>query len=68
MPCTPVHTSDASSIAMPIAYRDMSIPSPVRLTVSGNDAGWGRDNVAMTTPSETMAIAIFVREEGGPSA
>jgi hypothetical protein len=62
MPCTPVHTSDASSIAMPIAYRDMSIP------VSGADAGWGRDNVAMTTPSETMAIAIFVRDEGGPSA
>jgi hypothetical protein len=65
MPCTPVHTSDATSIAIPMAYRDMSIPAPVGFTVSGADAGRGRDNVAMTTPNETMAIAIFVKGRKG---
>ena len=58
-PCAPVHTSDVRSIAMPVAYFDVSAAGV------GMEEGLarGRERVAMTTPDETTATAVF--EWGG---
>ena len=55
-PCAPVHTSDVSSIATPVAYRDASAAG-----VGGavEELARGRERVAMTTPDETTATAVL---------
>lgn len=71
-PCTPVHTSDARSIAIPRVYRDASAELAAaavsvglawlgRVMVIGGSAR-GRESVAMITPDETTATAIFKKK------
>ena len=62
-PCAPVHTSDVSSIATPVAYREASAAGVVVAVVDGGAVeelvARGRESVAMTTPDETTATAVF---------
>lgn len=69
----PVHTSDAMSIAMPREYRDVStvlaafivlvkfvaVPGSRLIVIGGSVRG--RKRVAIMTPDETIATAIFAK-------
>ena len=72
----PVHTSDARSIAMPRVYRDVStvlaavaasvvlvlfVDVPESRVIVIGDSVRGRNRVAMMTPDETIATAIFAK-------
>lgn len=68
-----MHTSDTISIAIPRAYRDASTVSataavePAWLVIDGvrivGGSARGRERIAMTTPHETTAMAIFARKK-----